>query len=153
MVDPRPGPAELAEADDDRAALGAAVDAGLRAVYRPHREAIRMRFFEGLTMAEAGRRVERTSERIRQLCVRGLELLKAELAAFDPDRPPGGDGPPPGTPPEPRASRLDCRLAAVLRVVDDILEASRLIDFDRRARDPKWGASRVFDFYSPAGHV
>jgi RNA polymerase sigma-70 factor (ECF subfamily) len=72
-----PRPVSLVEKIDLQRQLEAALDrlpAGLQ-------EVLVLRYFEGLSYAEIGERVDRTEEGARKLVKRGVELLVAEMGA------------------------------------------------------------------------
>ena len=71
-----PRPVSLVEQIDQQKRLEAALDklpSGIQ-------EALVMRFFEGLTYAEIGARLDRTEEAARKLVKKGVDLLNHELA-------------------------------------------------------------------------
>jgi RNA polymerase sigma factor (sigma-70 family) len=59
--------------------VAAALQQALSGIPKDYREAVRLRFLEGLSVAEVASRMERTEWSIHKLCARGLRELRVAL--------------------------------------------------------------------------
>jgi RNA polymerase sigma-70 factor (ECF subfamily) len=56
-----------------------AVQVGLAGLKSDYREALRLRYIEGLPVAEVAARMDRTERAVHMLCHRGLQCLRAAV--------------------------------------------------------------------------
>lgn len=60
----------------------AALERSLERLPPDYRDAVRLRYLEGLSLREAAHRLSRTEDSTQKLCVRGLQALRAELRSL-----------------------------------------------------------------------